>query len=168
MGAQLSALSLKHSTEVSRIRSAHDSQELMNEVWDIARSFRKDMSTELASLPNDNLIGMLPYVSNIHQIFQGRLGKPRSDTYELSNVGTIENAAPGAKWRIERTIFSQSGMGTGPGMSFNVAGVLGGPLTITATWLEGDTDAKLMDVVTRDVSYALRCIAERKEIAIDL
>ncbi|CZR55569.1 uncharacterized protein PAC_05457 [Phialocephala subalpina] len=169
MGTQLSALSLKHSPEVlSRIRSAHTPRELMGEIWDIARSFRKDMAAELAGLPNDNLIGMLPYVSSIHQMFQGRLGKPRSDTYEVSNIGTINNAVPGAKWRIDRTIFSQSGMGTGPSMSFNVASVAGGPLTISVTWLDGDSDSKLVELITKDLSYALRCIGEGKEITIGL
>ncbi len=117
-------------------------------------------------MPNDNIVGMLTYVKNIHNIFLGRIGKPRGDTYEVSNVGSLKSEEVGGQWRVERVVFTQSGMATGPAFAFNVASVVGGPLTISVTWLQGEIGEKMVADVTDDVHYALRLIVDGREVCL--
>ncbi|PVH80708.1 hypothetical protein DL98DRAFT_491207 [Cadophora sp. DSE1049] len=169
MGNHVGSLKIKQPTKtISDLRPAKNSAETMKQIWDIARDFRATMSTELAGLPNDNLIGMIPYISDMHKMFISMISRPRSTTYEISNVGCLRvNGEPG-KWRIERDIFSQSGSVTGAAIYFNVASVAEGPLTIAATWLEGVVDKVLVGGVMKDLEYSLKCVGEGKEILLDL
>ncbi|TVY75561.1 putative alcohol acetyltransferase FCK4 [Lachnellula suecica] len=169
MGCQVSGHTSKYTPEtISRIRSSTTPEQVTSEIWSIARDFRTSMAAELAGLPNDNQIGLLPYVSSLHNMFESKMGKPRGETYELSNVGSLQNENPEGRWKIERYFFSQSGMGTGAPVSFNVASVGGGPLGITVTWLEGDIEERLVDELARDVEYGLKCIGEGKEVSLGL
>jgi Alcohol acetyltransferase len=92
------------------------------------------------------------------------VGKPRSETYELSNVGALKNVVENEKWRIQRVIFTQSAMATGPAIGFNIASIAGGPLTIILSLLEGDIDESLVDELIKDVERGLRSIAEGREV----
>jgi hypothetical protein len=71
-------------------------------------------------------------------------------------------------WGIERRVFSQPGMATGPAFAFNVASVVGGPLTISAAWLEGAADDGLVLEVTRNMEHALKTIGLEDTIALGL
>jgi hypothetical protein len=169
MGCQVSGHTSTYTPEiVSRIRSSAAPEQVMAEIWTIARDFRASMSAELASLPNDNLVGLIPYVSNLHKMFESKIGKPRGETYELSNVGSLKNEGGEGKWKIERDVFSQSGMGTGAPVAFNVASIGGGPMSISVTWLQGDIEEKLVDELARDVEFGLKCIGEGKEVSLGL
>lgn len=55
-------------------------------------------------------------------------------------------------------------MATGPAVSLNVASVAGGPLVISASWLEGDIDDGLVDEIVKDIDRGLKCIAGGKEV----
>jgi hypothetical protein len=101
-------------------------------------------------------------------MFESKIGKPRGETYELSNVGSLKNEGGEGKWKIDRDIFSQSGMGTGAPVAFNIASVGGGPMSISVTWLQGDIEEKLVDELARDVEFGLKCIGEGKEVSLGL
>jgi hypothetical protein len=122
------------------------------------------MNNEISRMPNDNLVGLIPYVTDMHKFFTSRVGKPRSETYELSNVRALKNEDRNGKSKIQRVIFTQSGMATGPAIGFDVASVAGGPLSVNARWLEGDIDDSLVDELIKDIERGLRSIAEVKEI----
>ncbi|TVY38079.1 putative alcohol acetyltransferase [Lachnellula subtilissima] len=169
MGVQVSAHISTYTPEIiSRIRSSRTPEQVTSEIWNIARNFRAAMAAELAALPNDNLVGLIPYISGMHQYFQSKIGKPRAETYELSNVGNMNNKEVEGKWNIERDFFTQSGMATGSPVSFNVASVSGGPLCVTVTWLQGDIEEELVDKLAEDVKFGLKCIAEGKEVSLGL
>ncbi|KAH7356449.1 alcohol acetyltransferase [Rhexocercosporidium sp. MPI-PUGE-AT-0058] len=169
MAVHVGSLKMKSSAKrISDIRSATNPADALAHVWEEARSFRKSMSDELAGLPNDNLIGIIPYIPDLRKMFVSMLGKPRSTTYEISNVGSLKVDSEGGKWRIQRDIFSQSGSVTGATMYFNVGSVAGGPLTITITWLDGVVDGDLVKQIRNDLEYGLKCIGQGKEIALDV
>jgi len=168
MGVQVSGHTSKYTTEtLSRIRSSTSPEQVTNDIWTIAREFRASMNAELAALPNDNLVGLIPYISNLHKMFESKIGKPREETYELSNVGVLKNESIEGRWRIERDVFSQSGMGTGAPVAFNVASVGGGPMSISVTWLQGDIEERLVDGLVKDVEFGLRCMGEGKEVFLE-
>jgi hypothetical protein len=165
MGVQVAALSSSFSSgTISAVRAAPDPHHLTEEIWKVATTFRTEMTNEISRMPNDSLIGLIPYVTDMSKFLTSMVGKPRSETYELSNVGALKNEVENGKWRIQRVIFTQSGMATGPAVGFNVASVAGGPLVISATWLEGDIDEGLVDEVVKDIDRGLKSIAEGKEI----
>jgi hypothetical protein len=165
MGVQVAALSSTFSSgTISAVQAAPDPHHLTEEVWKIAKTFRTQMSDEISRMPNDSLIGLIPYVTDMHKFFTSKVGKPRSETYELSNVGALKNEVENEKWRIQRVIFTQSAMATGPAVDFNVASVAAGPLTICLSWLEGDIDESLVDELIKDVERGLRSIAEGREV----
>lgn len=165
IAVQVSSIELTYSAEIAALRTMSDPTQITAQVWEIARNFKTSLAAEIASLPNDNILGMLKYVKNLHSMIKGRLGSPRSETYELSNVGNLQPAESGA-WNIERSIASQSGMATGPAFSFNVASVAGGPLTISTTWAQGDVEESIVDLVREDLKYALNCIGNGKDVSL--
>jgi len=159
-------ISKQTSDIISAVRASSDPAQITEQVWKIAKNYKVEMAAETAKLPNDNLVGMIPYVSSIHSMYLSKMGKPRDNAYEVSNVGSLKNEDEEAQWRIGRVVFTQSGNATGAASAFNVASVVGGPLTISATWLEGDVEEKLVSDVMEDVQYALRCIADSKEVSL--
>ena len=168
MGNHVGSLKIQQPINtISDLRSVRDPAEVLKQIWTIARDFRASMSAEIASLPNDNLIGMIPYISDMHKMFISMVGRPRLTSYEISNVGCLRVDGEPRKWRIKRDIFSQSGSMTGAAMYFNVASVAGGPLTIATTWLEGVVDNVLVEDVVKDFEYSLKCVGEGKEIVLD-
>lgn len=165
MGNNTSALDIQYfQATLSNIRACKDSSQTMEQVWIIARDFRSSLRSEMSSLPTDNIVGMLPYVSDVHGMFTSRLNKPRSTTYEISNLGSLDISAVGGTWAIDRILFTQSGNLTGPAINFNVANVARGFLTVSATWLEGDVEDSLVEALLRDVEYSLKKVAEGKDL----
>ncbi|KAL3425355.1 hypothetical protein PVAG01_02146 [Phlyctema vagabunda] len=155
--SQTSAMSTTYDSKtVSEIRSASLRSELLGEkMWDVARRFKSSITAELASLPMDSSIGLLSYVSDMHKYFVSKLGKAREGTFEVSNINSFNNSSKDGKWIIERLLFTQCGMVAGNAMSFNVASVIGGPLTISATWQDGIVEESLVEAVIQDLERNL-------------
>lgn len=161
MGCFAWGCSIRYSAEtISKIRSRNTDAQLTNDIWEIARSFSTSIATELGQLPKDNFIGLLPRVKNLHKAFKSKIGRPRSQTFEVSNIGVFKNGSGDAGWKIEKMIFSQSGMATGPAISFNVVSVVGGPLTICATWLDGAIRETLVNLVCEDILHILNIVSK--------
>ncbi|KAG9236427.1 alcohol acetyltransferase [Amylocarpus encephaloides] len=166
MGVQVSGLPSAYSPElVMCIRSSKTPEQLSKRIWTIARDFRAEMSVEIAKLPNDNQIGLIPYISDLKGFFTEQIGKPRESTYEVSNVGVLRQKDEGGTWNIERLCFTQSGMGTGAAVGINVASVTGGDLAVSFTWLQGDIEERLVHEVMEDVRFGLGCVSEGKDVS---
>ena len=140
---------------VSRIRSSKTDSELSNQIWDVARDFSASVATELDRLSKGHFIATIPYLRNLHGALYAPVGKPRYETFEVSNLGAFKNRDHEEKWKIEKMVFSQSGMGVGPAVSFNVVSVAGGPLTVCATWLQGAIEERLVSLVCKDIAHTL-------------
>jgi hypothetical protein len=52
------------------------------------------------------------------------------------------------------------------GVTFNSVSVVGGPLVISVTWSGGDVEDELMGKIVGDVRFALKCIAEGREVSL--
>lgn len=176
-GVQVSSLSSIYGSEiVASLRETQSPEELTSKIWHIASKFKKDMSAEISTLPNDNQVGMIPYISNMESLWTGKFGKARESTYEISNVGALKPKSgesvsvgdAGGNWKIERVVFTQSGMGTGAALGINVASVVGGELAVSFTWLRGDIEDILVGRVLGDLESGLRCVGEGREINVGL
>ncbi|KAL9108270.1 MAG: hypothetical protein Q9187_008315, partial [Circinaria calcarea] len=163
IAVQLSALTTEYAPgTISAFRAGRaDPRAAQQQIWEIARRFRLEMGAELAALPKDNLLGLLPYVRDWHRMWTDQVGKARSSTFEVSNLGSLRaelDSEPNREQNelnrerkdeeiactVSRLIFSQSGMVAGAAFSFNIASVESGPLTVTLTWQEGVVAEGLM------------------------
>ncbi|KAH6663206.1 alcohol acetyltransferase [Halenospora varia] len=148
---------------IGSLRSPTNSTELSTALWTLARSFKEEMTREIAGLPKNNIIGMIPYISGMHSFMLGKFGKKRGATYELSNAGAFVNEE-GGEWQIERMMFSQSGSATGPAVAISMASVKGGELSVCLTWLQGDIEERVVEKMRGDLKRGLVWLGEGKEL----
>jgi hypothetical protein len=161
---QVCSHSFKYTPDiVSAIRASSSPAQVTDQVWKIARNFRASLAAEISRLPKDNAAGLLPYAGSIHNMFLSKLGKPRDDTFQVSNIGVFKNEVDEGQWKIERMFFTQCGL-AGSAFSFNAASVVGGPSSISVTWSGGDIEDELVESIVADVQYALKCIASGREV----
>jgi hypothetical protein len=166
---QVSAFNALYNTQIiSELHTLKDPSTLTAKLWNLAQRFKKDMNLELSRLPHDNMLGLIPYISDMHAFYTKKIGDDRDSTYEISNVGVlkVKSLVSVDGWTVERVIFSQSGMGTGAGLGINVASVAGGELVVCFTWVKGDVEEGLVEKVRRDLRFGLGCVGEGKDVEV--
>lgn len=95
------------------------------------------LQTHLSNCLVNNLVALLPYVSDHHEYYRKKLGHSRETTFDMSNIGVLKSSpGPGHSWTAERSIFTQGAAVVGAALNVNVASVLDGPMTITFSWQE--------------------------------
>ncbi|KAN0093579.1 Alcohol acetyltransferase [Hyaloscypha variabilis] len=166
IAVQVCSHSFKYTPDiVSAIRASSNPQKETHQIWEVARTFRNSLAADMARMPTDNVAGLLPYAGSIHKMFLSKLGKPRDDTFQVSNIGAFKNAVGVGQWRIERMFFTQCGM-AGSAFTFNATSVVGGPLSVSVTWMGGDIEEPLVANIVADIQYALKCIAGGREVSL--
>ena len=136
--------------EIRRL-TEQDTTESDDAVWKIAADLRVSMKTRLDTLPRDDMVSLLAWLPNLHQWFLAKQGKARSESWEVSNLGAFAGTNTATSCRIERSIFSQFAAICGAAFTANVAGIHGGPVTISFTWQDSVTDMLLMDHLVSDL-----------------
>ena len=107
--------------------------------WDAALSTSEFLARKASTLA-DQPIGLLRYLHKFRPYLLGKLGKPREESYEVSNLGNMSTVTDAsldekpARWQIERTIFSQPANFTGCAINFNFVSTAGSGLALTITW----------------------------------
>lgn len=123
-------------------------------VWPLAKEWRDNIKAKIATLPNDDYVGLLRYV-DFKTYWLDKIGKPRSGTWELSNIGTIKpdgGVTDGrGEWTIQRSLFTQPVKVAGSAITINVTGVDGGPVNLVLSWQETVVDDVLVDGVVKDL-----------------
>ncbi|KAL2284522.1 hypothetical protein FJTKL_08894 [Diaporthe vaccinii] len=136
-----------------RLGEADDGLE-ENLIWPLAAIWRAEMKTKLASLPNDDVCGLMDYVTDWQKRWEGKFGKRRDATWEVSNIGLIKGSPDEGHggWTIQRSFFTQPAFLAGPAFAVNVTGVEGGEVTLTLNWQGGVIDDTIVDGVVKDLS----------------
>ncbi|EPS36574.1 hypothetical protein H072_9827 [Dactylellina haptotyla CBS 200.50] len=115
----------------------------------------------------DSEVGLLALVGDMEGFFRGQLGKERGLTFEVSNLGFLDESKIGgprnadskttdtdaaekkkSDWRIEEAWFSQSSSIAGPAFSVNVVTVRG-KMVLVVQWMENILRDDIMEAVTR-------------------
>ena len=122
----------------------------LDSIWDTAEYFYAQMRDELARSPRDNLVGLLPYVSDYIDFYRKKIGKAREASFEVSNLGvfTSQDAQP-RQWVLKNMTFTQGAQPVGPAFAVNCVSVRGGPLTVAITWQNTVVDEDIIDAVAR-------------------
>ena len=148
---------------LDNIRKASNVSKHIENLWDTARYFHTQMQIELAKCPHDNLIGLLPYVTDYIKYYQKKIGKPREVTFELSNLGAFEErrGCLPKDWTLEAMSFSQGAQPVGPAFTANCVGVRDGALTIAITWQESVVQEDVIDGLARALTDLPRLLGEK-------
>lgn len=153
--------------------SVSGGDDLETRIWDIASDVKSKMTAELAAVPQDNIVGALAYVSDLHGMYKGDIARPRQTSIEVSNVGVLktpaaadgnEDSSGTGPWSISRDVFTQCTGITGALLCLNVASVADGPLTISFTWLETAIDTQQVEDIIQKVEKMLVCISKGEKI----
>ncbi|KZV74362.1 hypothetical protein PENSPDRAFT_203524 [Peniophora sp. CONT] len=91
-------------------------------------------------------IGILRHVGDMRELHEKSIGKPRNNTFEVSNTGAVDGSGEGP-WRISQLLFSQCGSITGEAVNFSVSSVRGGPMTVSAGWVQDVVDEAFVDAI---------------------
>lgn len=128
----------------------HAEEEL---IWPLAATWRNEIKNKVATLPNDDVVGMMRYIPDFNRRWLDKLGKARDATWDLSNIGTIQGrTADGEKlWSIQRSFFTQPVLVAGAAVGVNVAGVDGGPVNLVLSWQETIVEETIANGVVEDL-----------------
>lgn len=151
------------SATVHHLRSiaAAKSEKLDSEIWTIARTIKSELTARLTTLPQDDGVGLLRYVSDFRQFWEKKLGKRREVTWEVSNIGVVPQvpSADDSRCRITQAYLTQSGNVAGPAFSVNVASVEEGGLSVTLCWQETVVGEGIMEAVGVGLREGLKRLA---------
>ncbi|KAL7912535.1 alcohol acetyltransferase [Trichoderma velutinum] len=127
-------------------------------IWQNAQHVKDELTTKLNSLPKDDIMAMLKYVGDWFSFWRGKDGKPRTESWELSNIGVLKNPEAQADVpRATRMLFTNGALAAGPPIAVNVASVAGSKFTIGLTWQDAVVNEEVMNQLTEDLtSYAAK------------
>ncbi|KAK4197504.1 alcohol acetyltransferase [Triangularia verruculosa] len=154
-----------HHFEPDEIRGSWDEAD----IWRTAVSLKGRIREHLETVPKDDIISMLSWVSDWRKFWLSKVGTSRQNTWEVSNIGSIRGVSdinqsqPG--WRIRRSIMSQGATVAGAAIGVNVAGVTGGDICITLSWQEGIVETNLVEKLERDLRRWLCQLGSGEKLA---
>lgn len=123
-----------------------------DDIWKVAAGLRASMKAHLAKMPADDIMSLLGWVGDWQKFWLGKVGKPRQDSWEVSNIGSMPGShGDGEGWRIQRCIMSQGANVAGAAIALSVAGVTGGDICIVAGWQEGIVETEIVEGLADDL-----------------
>ena len=169
-----------------------DTNEKIDErFWEGARTSTSKLAEGLITL-TDQPIGLLKYIGSLMRPWlQGKIGKPRDASYEISNLTAFdpdaasdnmeekkreqEHAGKSATnektWDIKRMYFSQPAHATAAALVFNVVSRKGGDLVICPSWQMGslmpgrstEEEGEFVKVICGSIEEGIRDIVSSTE-----
>lgn len=148
MGEFASGVHITHAALSPALSDDQTVKGLTSYEWACAREATLKFA-DAATRLDDQPIGLLRYAPNIRNWIQGKLGKGRDATYEVSNVGVVDLAnsdVPGeaagqtgseSEVAIEDMIFAQPGHVTSHTVNFNIVSTKTGGMVVSITWPTG-------------------------------
>lgn len=85
---------------------------------------------------------------------------PRSESWEISNVGVLKSAETTDSPRATRMLFSNGAMAAGPPIGVDVASVAGSKLTLSVSYQDKVVDDELVEQLRSDLRGYAEKLAE--------
>lgn len=149
---------------VSHLRHASP-ESLTPTIWALAHQVKTDLSLRTSTLPKDDASGLLKYVTDWFDFFRKKDGKPRLESWVVSNIGVFKDdnqtrdtdngTAP--RFTVSRVYFTNGAMVTGPPLGLGIGSVVGGALTLALSWQEGVVSDELMGGLAEDLQKYMVC-----------
>lgn len=129
-------------------------------IWQNALQAKKDLAAKLALTPKDDMAAMLKFISDWIEFWRSRDGKPRTESWEISNIGVLKSAETTNSPKATRMLFSNGAMVAGPPIGVDVASVAGSKLTVSLSWQDKAVDDELIDQLRSDLRGYAEKLAE--------
>ncbi|KAK7429377.1 Alcohol acetyltransferase [Neonectria magnoliae] len=125
-------------------------------IWHHAKQVKDELRTRAGTLPADDPINLLRFISDWSSHWSKKNGQPRDGSWEISSLGAMRNDSPG-RHRISRVLFTNSIMVTGQPFSVSVASAPSGALTAGISWNVGVVSDEVMEGLAEDLlAYTTR------------
>lgn len=124
--------------------------------WDEARRVRSTIQGEVGKEGKDSHVALLRFAGNLHTFFKGKIGKPRDESFEFSNIGVFktkrqEGDDNSPNWDIGKVVFSQSADIVGAAVEASLVTGNDGRLNIGFSWLEGVVEGSWVERVMKSL-----------------
>lgn len=130
------------------------------QIWATAAELRAGLAARLKELPKDDIIPMMKHISDWESWWAKKDGLARANSWEISNLGVFKQEES-VKFKITRVFFSNGAMVTGSPMSFNLASVAGGGLTVCVSWDYNALPRELVGRIAQELETLVVSYAER-------
>jgi hypothetical protein len=137
---------------------------LSRDEW-AAMSAMSHKIAEATMTVHDQPIGLLRFAPSMRRWLLDRLGRQRTESYEVSNLGAFDGQTEGS-YRISKMVFGHSPAVSGCPVGFSVVSVRGGSLVLTVTWLPGalgmsvEDEASFVDAVCESIRDGFEALGD--------
>lgn len=158
--------SLTHKYSATTLREIRAPQADIDALaWKIAGRVKDELNNRLATIPTNDIMGLLKFVSDWFDFWRNQDGLPRHESWEVSNIGILKNSeATTVPTRITRILFTNGAMTAGPPLGIAVGSVVGGGLTIAISWQDGIVEDKLVKELAQDITACTSQLQETGRI----
>lgn len=127
--------------------------------WDVVRECNQK-TIQATSSSKNHAVGLLKFLNDYAGWFKKKVGQPRENSLEISNVGVVDGGDGPCK--ITRMHFTQSSNVISSPLVFSLASVKGGPLSIVLTWQEGIIEPGKAEKIMKELETELNLVAQYK------
>ncbi|GKZ35725.1 hypothetical protein AbraIFM66950_006477 [Aspergillus brasiliensis] len=117
--------------------------------WGQARKSRATIEQALSREGKNAGVCLLKHISDFQDLFRGKIGKDRDESFEVSNVGVLQSSQEEdpSRPQIKRAMFSQTPSALGAAL--DVSSISGGDgcLVLGITWQEGVAELEFVNAV---------------------
>ena len=137
------------------------SQNAENLLWMAASQSKRRIDGILRKGLNDLSFASLQKSADFRAQLLSYLGKPRHNSYSITNLGVLEQCCPPQSvskpepWQLESVFFSQSAHINGSAVQFCIVSCAAGGMSISLNWQEGTVQDSDMDKVTARLQETL-------------
>lgn len=129
-------------------------------IWHHAKLIKNQIRTRAATLPADDPISLMKFITDWPSYWQKKNGQPRDGSWEVSSLGAMRvetsRSSPSQR-RVSRIFFSNGVMVASLPLSVSVASPPGGSLTAGISWNAGVVDDKVAEGLAEDLlAYTTR------------
>ncbi|GKZ29497.1 hypothetical protein AbraIFM66950_005197 [Aspergillus brasiliensis] len=116
--------------------------------WSEARKSRATVEQILSRGGRDTSVSLLKHEANIQGYLQGRIGKSRFSSVEVSNIGILKSDKEDSSWpQVTRVMFSQPLDAANAPIGVSLISGGDGCLIVGFTWQEGVADTEFFEAV---------------------
>lgn len=123
--------------------------------WDEARRSGQTIELAVSKGGTDMSVGCFHFIEDFNGYLSAKIGKKRSISFELSNVGAIRRYAAYRPWQLGRVLFSQSANAVGGAFKVSVATGNDMRLNLGFSWQEDILEEPFMNQVIQDVLFQI-------------
>ncbi|KAK5996727.1 hypothetical protein PT974_02067 [Cladobotryum mycophilum] len=128
-------------------------------IWQTAKLVKDELNDRTATLPRDDMTGMLKHITDWTSFWNKKDGQPRTHSWEVSNIGVLKNAEEEKEEegeeahhpRITRVLFTNPAMVTGAAVGLGVGSAAGGRLTLGISWQDTIVSDELVENLVKDL-----------------